>query len=136
MTDSNDAQRDTLTDSELKAISYFAIGVGSEGVEAGFDISNRLSFAGNIRNGVMTPVGNSGLSIGTLQTDMGQHPDVAPALVGAYQTWATANHPDWVLTDAQRTQTISDLSRNGITIVAQGGRDHLPVTTAQTFPSA
>ena len=111
-----------LTDAELNAVSYFAIGTGSEGSIGGRDVSNKLSFAGNISNGRMDPVGNSGLSIGTLQTDLGQHPEVARTLVGAYQDWARANHPNWVLNATQQTQTTNDLSRNGDTIVAQSGR--------------
>ncbi len=111
-----------LTDAELNAVSYFAIGVGSEGSIGGRDVSNRLSFAGNIVNGRMEPVGNSGVSIGTLQTDLGQHPEVARTLVGAYQDWARTNHPEWVLDARQQTQTVNDLSRTGDTIRAQGGR--------------
>ena len=111
-----------LTDAELSAVSYFAIGVGSEGSIGGRDVSNRLSFAGNTVNGRMEPVGNSGFSIGTLQTDLGQHPEVARTLVGAYQDWARSNHPEWVLNANQQTQTVADLSRTGETIVAQGGR--------------
>ncbi len=112
-----------LTDAELNAVSYFAIGVGSEGSIGGRDVSNRLSFAGNTANGVMSPVGNSGFSIGTLQTDLGQHPEVARTLVGAYQDWARANHPEWVLDANQQTRTVADLSRTGDTIRAQGGRE-------------
>jgi hypothetical protein len=119
----NGPPRAALTDAELNAISYFAIGVGSEGSVAGRDVSNRLSFAGTIgADGRMDPVGNSGYSIGTLQTDLGQHPEVARTLVAAYQDWARTNHPDWVLDPAQQQQTISDLSRNGRTIEAQDGR--------------
>lgn len=111
-----------LTDAELRALAYFGVGIGSEGGDSGRNVSYRLSFAGNIRNGVMDPVGNSGYSIGTLQTDLGQHPEVAVSLVEAYQDWARTSHPDWVLTEAQRAQTASDLGRNGRTIEAQGGR--------------
>jgi hypothetical protein len=116
------APRPALTDAELNAVSYFAIGVGSEGSIGGRDVSNRLSFAGNMADGRMQPVGNSGLSIGTLQTDLGQHPEVARSLVAAYQDWARANHPDWVLDARQQTQTIADLGRDGNTIRAQDGR--------------
>ncbi|GAB3350661.1 XVIPCD domain-containing protein [Lysobacter tyrosinilyticus] len=113
----------TLSDAELRALAYFAVGVSSEGSVGGRNVAYHLSFAGNIRQGVMTPVGNSGYSIGTLQTDLGQHPEVATELVTAYQTWANREHPDWALTPAQVTQTTSDLSRNGHTITAQHGRD-------------
>ena len=113
----------TLSDAELRALAYFAVGVSSEGSVAGRNVAYRLSFAGNIRQGVMTPVGNSGYSIGTLQTDLGQHPEVAGELVTAYQTWARREHPEWALTPAQVTQTTHDLSRNGRTITAQHGRD-------------
>jgi len=53
-----------LTDAELRALAYFGVGIGSEGGDSGRDVSHRLSFAGNVRNGVMMPVGNSGYSIG------------------------------------------------------------------------
>lgn len=111
-----------LTDDELRALAYFAVGVGSEGSVGGRDVSNKLSFAGTIWNGVMDPVGNSGFSIGTLQTDLGQHPEAAASLVNAYQVWANVSNPDWVLTDAQRIQTTADLARNGRVIEAQNGR--------------
>jgi hypothetical protein len=98
-----------LTDSELRALAYFAVGVSSEGSNAGRDVSNRLSFAGRIQNGIMTPVGNSGFSIGTLQIDLGQRPAVATALVDAYQAWAARTQPDWVLgrLDMRRQSGIS-----------------------------
>jgi len=51
-----------MTDDELRSVAYFAIGVTSEGSNAGRDVSYRLSFAGNVRNGVMEPVGNSDYS--------------------------------------------------------------------------
>lgn len=113
----------SLTDAELRALSYFAIGVSSEGSVAGRDVSNRLSFAGNIRGGVMDPVGNSGYSIGTLQTDLGQHPEAVPPLIDAYQAWARTAHPDWVLSDAQRAQATADLGRDGNAIRRDAGRD-------------
>lgn len=116
------APQTMLTDAELRALAYFAVGVGSEGSVGGRDVSNQLAFAGTIRNGVMDPVGVSGYSIGTLQTDLGQHPETAMPLVDAYQVWARTNHPDWVFTEAQRTQTASDLGRNGHTIDVQNGR--------------
>jgi hypothetical protein len=112
----------TMTNAEFNAVSYLAIGIGSEGAIAGRDVSNRLSFAGTIRNGVMDPVGNSGFSIGTLQTDLGQHPRVATDLVTAYQAWARENKPDAVLNAAQERQTIRDLGRTGEQIVNDGGR--------------
>ena len=77
-----------MTDDELRAAAYFAVGVTSEGSIAGRDVSYRLSFAGNVRNGVMDPVGNSGYSFGTLQIDLGQHPDVARQMLDSYQRWA------------------------------------------------
>jgi len=116
-----------LTDDELRALAYFAVGVGSEGSVGGRDVSNRLSFAGRVSGGVMYPVGNSGYSIGTLQTDLGQHPEVATTLVAAYQDWARQAHPDWTLTAGQQAQTTSDLARSGHTITAQQGRALDPV---------
>ncbi len=70
----------------------------------------------------MEPIGNSGFSIGTLQTDLGQHPAVATQLVDAYQGWARDQTPSLELTAQQRQQTISDLQRDGNAIRAQHGR--------------
>lgn len=113
-----------LTDAEMRAVAYFAIGVGSEGSVAGRDVSNRLSFAGNrdSATGRMTPVGNSGYSIGTLQTDLGAHPEVVPSLLDAYQTWAATQPPGMALTAAERRQATADLGRNGDAIREQAGR--------------
>ena len=113
----------TLTDNEAKSLIYFAIGVSSEGLDKAY----QLSFAGNIShdahgNSVLHPVAASGYSIGTLQSDLGQSGGVvATQLTDAYQTWTTAHHPDWILSAAQRTQTIADLSRDGHQI---SERDH------------
>ncbi|MBB5360623.1 peptidoglycan hydrolase-like protein with peptidoglycan-binding domain [Rhodanobacter sp. ANJX3] len=111
-----------LSDSEIKALAYFAVGVSSEGSVGGRDVSNKLSFAGSMHEGKLHPVGNSGYSFGTLQTDLGQHPEMAPALVSSYQAWAAANQPGWTLTSAQEAQTINDLGRDGHTIKDEHGR--------------
>jgi hypothetical protein len=114
--------RNMLSDGEFNAVSYFAIGISSEGGFGGRDVSNRLSFAGNINGGVMSPIGNSGFSIGTLQTDLGQHPEVARMMVDSYQAWAREQHPEWVLNADQERQTVRDLGRTGEQIRADGGR--------------
>lgn len=103
-----------LTDKELRAIAYYAIGVASEGK----DVAYRLGFAGkhlHQKDGTMLlePVGNSGYSVGEMQTDLGQHGDNAEALVDAYQIWAKVHHPDWVLSGQQQAQYASDLGRDG-----------------------
>ena len=105
-----------LTPNELKALAYFAVGVTSEGSVGGRDASYRLSFAGTVgRDGLMDPVGNSGYSFGTLQVDIGQHPDVAPRLLDAYQAWA-ARQPDRTALELDRAQyraTLTALQRDG-----------------------
>ncbi len=83
-----------LTESELRAVAYFAVGVTSEGSIAGRDVAYRLSFAGNVgAGGRMQPVANSGYSFGTMQVDLGQHQAVARDLLDSYQSWA-ATQPD------------------------------------------
>lgn len=114
-----------LTDNEARAIAYFAIGVSSEGGDQAY----RLGFAGNTTRNEqgqveLQPVANSGYSIGTLQSDLGQSGGVvATQMVDAYQQWARTQHPDWALDAQQRTQAIDDLSRNGRRIRADHGRD-------------
>ena len=114
-----------MTDDELRAVAYFAVGVTSEGSNAGPDVSYRLSFAGNVRNGVMDPVDNSGYSFGTLQIDLGQHPDVARQMLDSYQRWATAQ-PDRAAVELTQTAydtTLEALQRTGREMRAAGAHD-------------
>ena len=114
-----------MTPDELRAVAYFAVGVTSEGSNAGRDVSYRLSFAGNVRNGFMDPVGNSGYSLGTLQVDLGQHPDVARQLLDSYQRWASVQ-PDRAameLTQADYAITLEALQRTGRQMRAAGAQD-------------
>lgn len=115
----------SLTEAELKALAYFAVGVTSEGSNAGRDVSYRLSFAGNVRNGVMEPVGNSGYSFGTLQIDLGQHPDVARQMLDSYQRWASAqpNRATLELTQDSYASTLESLQRTGREMRAAGAQD-------------
>lgn len=119
---SNPSDKNALSNDDARALAYFAVGVGSEGSIGGRDVSHRLSFAGNEKDGKLNPIGNSGYSLGTLQTDLGAHPEVAQPLVAAYQGWAKTYHPDWVLDSKQQQETVADLGRNGNAIRADGGR--------------
>jgi hypothetical protein len=108
----------TLTEQELRTLAYYAIGVASEGKDEAY----RLSFAGKHlreKDGtiLLQPIGNSGYSVGELQTDLGQHHEDAAALVSAYQDWATRDHPGantgWVLSAAQQAEQTALLQRDG-----------------------
>lgn len=112
-----------VSESQLRALSYFVIGVSSEGNYGGRDVSNRLSFAGKYKDGKMFPVENSGLSIGTLQKDLGQdNQATATELVESYQSWALSNSPNKRLGRDQERSIISDLSRKGSKINEQDNR--------------
>ncbi|KIJ01731.1 hypothetical protein DGM85_19390 [Xanthomonas phaseoli pv. phaseoli] len=111
-----------LSDTELKTLAYFAIGVSSEGSIGPKNVAYHLSFAGTTANGKMTPVGNSGFTIGTLQTDFGAHPEVAADLVSAYQTWAAKQTPSLTLSESEKAQTTTDLQRDGKAIKADNNR--------------
>jgi hypothetical protein len=114
-----------LTTNELKAVAYFAVGVTSEGSVAGDDVAYELRFAGNVRNGLMAPVGNSGYSFGTLQIDLGQHPEVARDMLDGYQRWA-ATQPERgtvELTPNAYDATLESLQRTGREMTAAGARD-------------
>lgn len=120
---------DSLSQAEIRALAYFAIGVSSEGSDRGQDVSHDLAFAGNIlSDSTMRPVGNSGYSIGTLQTDLGQHrggkeehfrfsrevnDDVPADLISAHQNWARRERPDLMLSNAEENQTLAELGRRG-----------------------
>lgn len=116
-----------LSDAELRALLYFAVGVTSESGNKAY----RLVVAGDRASTPhLEPADNSGYSIGTIQTDLGQHyqpgvrngENVPRDLVDAYQRWAAAHRPEWVLDREQADQTVADLGRNGRQIRAQAGR--------------
>ncbi|MBN6103496.1 hypothetical protein JR064_15110 [Xanthomonas sp. CFBP 8703] len=116
-----------LTDQELRATLYFAVGVTSE---SGYD-AYRLEVAGdNTRTPRLEPADNSGYTIGTIQVDLGQHyqpgnpngENVPRDLVNAYQGWAATSQPQLALSEDQVSQTIADLGRNGRTIKSELGR--------------
>ncbi|KRD80216.1 hypothetical protein [Lysobacter sp. Root983] len=130
MTDNNQqpAARRGLTDNEIRATIYFAVGVTSESGENPF----RLAVAGdNPRTPRIEVAANSGYTFGTVQIDLGQHyqPNVrggenVPAdLVNAYQAWARQSRQAAVLTPAEAAEAISDLGRQGHEINRQGGTD-------------
>lgn len=115
-----------LTQEELRAAAYFAVGVTSEGSIGGRDVSYRLSFAGNVGpGGRMQPVGNSGYSFGTLQIDLGQHPDVARDLLDNYQRWAATQTDRAALELSPRAynDTLTSLQRTGRQMTAAGAVD-------------
>ncbi|MCC4603528.1 XVIPCD domain-containing protein [Xanthomonas campestris] len=117
----------TLTDKGLRATLYFAVGVTSE---SRYD-AYRLVVAGDkASTPTLEPADSSGYSIGTIQTDLGQHyqpndpngENVPRDLINAYQDWARAHQPQSVLTGDQATRAIADLGRDGDAIRNDGGR--------------
>lgn len=123
----------TLSEADIRFIAYFAMGVTSEGSIGGRNVAYELRFAGTIHpvTGRMSPVANSGYSLGTLQTDIGQHPHVAAEVVAAYQDWAAADHAaraGWVLEPAQEAGVVRDLMRRGNEIRTSSGVD-IPAAT-------
>jgi len=115
-----------LIRSEAEAIAYFAMGVSSEGSLNGRNVAYRLSFAGDVLTGNrLDPAGNSGLSIGTLQVDLGQHPTVARDLTAAYRAWSSeqaTQQPIAADDDAGWRELERMLARNGHAIRREGGR--------------
>ncbi len=127
----------TLTDNELRATIYFAVGVASEGSLRGRNVAYDLAFAGYVhregdtargqpreagvfREGQLEPIYNSGYSIGTLQTDFGQQRNDpnrnADLLLDSYQEWAQGQareRPGLALTQTEYDQTSDALRRQG-----------------------
>jgi len=126
-----------ISDADLQAAIYFAVGVASEGSLRGRNVAYEISFAGYIHHegdtarrvpreagtfheGQLEPVYNSGYSIGTLQTDFGQQRNdpnrSADRLLNAYQTWAqtqAAEHPELALSQQEFEQASQALRRQG-----------------------
>lgn len=118
--------------SEAEALAYFAMGVASEGSINGRNVAYQLSFAGTISNtGKMSPIGSSGFSIGTLQTDLGKHPTVAGDLTAAYRVWSAQQHtpqPISAQDDAGWAELERMLARDGHAIRREQGQG-LPAAT-------
>lgn len=131
------ADAHAVSEREIRAALYFAVGVASEGSLLGRNVSYQLSFAGYVHNegdrarrapyeagtfhqGQMEPVFDSGYSVGTLQTDLGQQgrqtDRSADVLLDAYQQWARdqASARPELLMDA------NELSNAGVLLARRG----------------
>ncbi len=111
--------KENLSREDFQATAYFAIGVASESKSKAYKL---VIAANQNRDGTLRPIGNSGYSIGTIQTDLGQHPEVAKDLVNSYQKWAKEKQPSWKLSESQEKAIIHDLGRTGKEIKREGGR--------------
>ncbi len=73
----------TVTSEQIRALALLTVGYASE-------VKNKsslvLSWAMTYKNGL--PANNSGYSVGNLQSDLGQRPELVPGLVTAYYAWA------------------------------------------------
>ena len=103
-----------LTESELRAVAYYAIGVASEGG----DVAYKLSFCGDATKGPdgearLKPIGNSGYTIGEMQTDLGAKSSVAVELVDSFQVWARNSRQEWTMSAAEATKAAAELGRDG-----------------------
>ena len=81
-----------LSDAQIKALIYNAVGRASETATIPF-------------TKLIVSTGNSGYSIGALQTDFGQHPNVGTALIDQYQNWASSDK----LLSAAQIQAAKDI---------------------------
>lgn len=68
----------SLTDNQLKALIYNAVGRASETQTIPFNV-------------LIVSTGNSGYSIGALQTDFGANKSAGQDLITRYQAWASPN---------------------------------------------
>ena len=116
----NTIRNRTVSSSDFLAAAYFAVGWTSEGSLRGKDVAYQISFAGK-EGERLKPRQNSAYSIGVIQTDFGQHPDVAKHLVEKFQVWAEKNHPDLKFAENKVQPFILDLARKGYIIE---NRDH------------
>ena len=115
----SDVGKQDLSVKDFQTIVYFAVGVSSESKLKAYS----LEIAANQnKDGTLRPIANSGYSVGTIQTDLGQHPEAAKDLVNAYQKWAEIRQPDWKLSENQEKAIIHDLGRTGRDIRSEGGR--------------
>ena len=113
----------SFNDKEQEALIFYGMGVAAESRTQAY----RLAVAGdNPRTPKLEAAGNSGYTIGTIQVDMGQRPEVASRLISAYQQWARGSHPAWTLDHQQEQSTLHDLQRDGHAIKHDHGRDIAP----------
>jgi hypothetical protein len=81
----------TLSEQEQQALARFVIGFGTEFKGADYKIviaANNVTYRSDGVLNTISPVGNSGYSIGSLQWDFGQRPAIVASFVNAYQLWS------------------------------------------------
>ncbi|WP_369585265.1 hypothetical protein [Kingella oralis] len=105
-----------ISEKDFQAAAYFAIGLTSEGSLNGKERAYELTIAhqkGTNEAVRLVPIQNSGYAIGVIQTDFGQHPEVAKRMVHFFQDWAKAYRPDLRFDDKEVAPFIAQLSRTG-----------------------
>ena len=105
-----------ISEKDFQAAAYFAIGLTSEGSLNGKERAYELTIAhqkGTNEAVRLVPIQNSGYAIGVIQTDFGQHPEVAKRMVHFFQDWAKAYRPDLRFDDKEVAPFIAQLSRAG-----------------------
>jgi hypothetical protein len=112
-----------LSEQEQQALARFVIGFGTEFVRTDYEISiaaNGVRYNPDGSLGAISPVGNSGCSIGSLQWDFGQRPDIVPSFVSAYQFWASSTG-NQVFSASEASAVVTALSSNGSALRATPG---------------
>ncbi|MDO4657509.1 hypothetical protein [Kingella sp. (in: b-proteobacteria)] len=111
-----------ISDNELFAITYFAVGAASEArtrayqlVIAGTEIKDS---SGNII--MLEPRDNSGYSFSMMQNDLGQRKDTTPYLIHATQRWALSHQPNLAFEDKEIDLFINKIARTGKEIRKDG----------------
>jgi hypothetical protein len=105
-------------DAQLRVVLYYAVGA-TEGAKQPYHLSIA---ADRLSPHEIQPTGNSGYTVGMMQTDLGSHHQVADDLVDRYQDWARRNHQAVFDTQAEH-KLRADLQRTGAVINAQGHHD-------------
>jgi hypothetical protein len=89
----------------LRALLYYAVGLGGEAAVDGRDTSARLRFPTHP---------DDGLRLGAMQTDLGHHPEHAERLLAAYVAWAQIETPDSAPTAEDRARLAELLAQPGL----------------------
>ncbi|MFC2502007.1 MAG: hypothetical protein ACFNUD_05385, partial [Haemophilus parainfluenzae] len=111
-----------ISDNELFAITYFAVGAASEAKTRAY----KLSLAGNEikdSNGNIVrlePSYNSGYSFSMMQNDLGQRKHTAPYLIHATQRWALNYQPNLTFENKEIDLFINKIARTGSEIRKDG----------------
>lgn len=114
--------RGNITEAERGALARYVVGIGSEGRHPGLGFAGNIKYDANGQPTNVSPVGNSGYTIGTMQWDFGIRKKAVGGFVLSIVDWASNPENNVSLTNEQISHMHSALEASGEELISENDK--------------